>query len=307
MKNLINPNNHQLILNDPRLNANRIFAGLDVSENTRNDYKARISMFLAFLGENTINHDSFLSYKRHLTDKTSFTVSTKNKYLASARVFLKELNRTGILPMDITQNIKCFTQDKKHKRDGLTDTEIKTLADKVNGLKNSPANTRIKAIICLLALQGLRQVEIIRLDATDIDFIAKKAFILGKGRDDKEAIDLHPETVKALKGYMNSNIIKSGPLFTSYSHNNQHKRLTTRGLRGLVKQILNGLNIAKTTHGFRHYFTTTLVKQFKGNLLEVSSYTRHKSLEMLQVYYDRVKKEADLPKYYNAFKGVNFL
>jgi hypothetical protein len=27
---------------------------------------------------------------------------------------------------------------------------------------------------------------------------------------------------------------------------------------------------------------------------------------MLQVYNDAIKKEADLPKFYNAFKGVNF-
>jgi len=297
----------QAFLDNPEAKAKTLLAGLDVSENTRKDYKARIGMFLNFIGENKINNDSFLAYKRHLTEKTSFTIATKNKYLACARVFLKELNRKGILPMDITQNIKCFTQDKKHKRDGLTSIEIITLAGKVNKLKNTPANTRIKAIICLLALQGLRQVEITRLDATDIDFVSKKAFILGKGRDDKEAIDLHPETTTALKRYMQTNNVKSGALFTSNSHNNQHKRLTTRGLRGLVKQMLVSLDISKTTHGFRHYFTTTLVKQFKGNLLEVSSYTRHKSLEMLQVYYDRVKKEADLPKYYNAFKGVSFL
>ena len=40
--------------------------------------------------------------------------------------------------------------------------------------------------------------------------------------------------------------------------------------------------------------------------LDASENIRHKSLEMLQVYYDRVKKEADLPKYYRAFGGVKF-
>jgi len=27
---------------------------------------------------------------------------------------------------------------------------------------------------------------------------------------------------------------------------------------------------------------------------------------MLQVYFDKVKREADLPRYYGAFKGVSF-
>jgi integrase len=303
MKQSLKLIHNELSLNEPLVNAKQIFDSLDITQATRDDYKSRIGLFLDFVKGGKISTDAFLIYKRYLAARTDFTISTKNKYLACSRVFLKELNRKGILPMDITQNIKCFTQDKKHKKDGLTDTEIRTLAEKLN---LTPKNTRIKAIISLLALQGLRQVEIIRLDATDIDFVAKKAFILGKGRDDKEAIDLHPETIKALKSYMDTNSIKSGALFTSYSNNSQNRRLTTRGLRGLVKQILVSLEISKTTHGFRHYFTTTLVKQFKGNLLEVSAYTRHKSLEMLQVYYDRVKKEEDLPKYYNAFKGVSF-
>jgi len=41
-------------------------------------------------------------------------------------------------------------------------------------------------------------------------------------------------------------------------------------------------------------------------LLEVAQYTRHKSLEMLQVYNDNIKRQADLPRYYEAFSGVSF-
>jgi hypothetical protein len=41
-------------------------------------------------------------------------------------------------------------------------------------------------------------------------------------------------------------------------------------------------------------------------LLTVSQYTRHKSLEMLQVYNDTIKHKADLPKYYETFSAINF-
>ena len=66
----------------------------------------------------------------HLAQRTDFSVSTKNKYLATAKIFLKELNRQGILPIDITQNIKTFNQNKKHKKDGLTHSEIENLVEK---------------------------------------------------------------------------------------------------------------------------------------------------------------------------------
>lgn len=283
-----------------------VFDLLDVSENTRQDYKYRIGLFVDFVKERGFNHNSFLDFKRLLASKTDLSVATKNKYLATAKIFLKELNRQGVLPMDTTQNIRTFSQDKKHKRDGLSEAEIGLLGQKVREMPTNAKTTRLRAILSLLALQGLRQIEIVRLDVKDIDLVGKKALVQGKGRDDKEPIDLHPETVAALRDYLKLNKIADGVLFSSQSNNHRNRQLTTRSIRDIVKATLKEAGIDKTTHGFRHYFTTTLVKKFKGDLLEVSQYTRHKSLEMLQVYYDRLKKETDLPRFYNAFEGVNF-
>ncbi len=305
-KNLTTTAQTGLVVDDPQSKAERVFDLLDVSPTTREDYKYRISLFLDFVSEEGLNRNSFLDFKRYLANRTDFSVSTKNKYLATARVFLKELNRQGSVPADITQNIKSFSQSKKHKREGLNEAEMGLLTERVKSLPPTPQNARLKAILSLLTLQGLRQVEISRLDVKDVDLVAKTAFIQGKGRDDKELISLHPETVKALKDYLKTNKVASGALFVSQSNNNHHQRLTTRAIRGMVKDTLNGLGIDKTTHGFRHFFTTTLIKSYRGDLLEVAQYTRHKSLEMLQVYNDNIKRQADLPRFYQAFSGVSF-
>jgi len=295
-----------LTISNPQEKAEKVFDLLDVSEATRQDYKYRIGLFLDFTQERGFNRNSFLDFKRVLAERTDLAVSTKNKYLATAKIFLKEANRQGALPADITQNIKTFSQSKKHKRDGLNDEEMSKLTEAVKVLPDTPQNARLKAILSLLVFQGLRQVEITRLDVKDIDFISKTAFIQGKGQDDKEPINLHPEAVRALQGYLKSYKIADGALFTSQSNNSKNRRLTTRALRDIVKETLNTLGIEKTTHGFRHYFTTTLIKTYKGDLLEVAQYTRHKSLEMLQVYNDNIKREADLPRFYRAFNGVKF-
>jgi integrase/recombinase XerC len=299
-------NGQSLVIDDIQDKAKKIFDLLDVSEATRQDYKYRIDLFLDFISERGFNRNSFLEFKRVLADRTDLAVSTKNKYLATAKIFLKEANRQGALPADITQNIKTFSQSKKHKRDGLNDDEIKTLTEAMQQLPETLQNARLKAILSLLVFQGLRQIEIIRLDVKDVDFISKTAFIQGKGQDDKEPINLHPETIKALQGYLKSNKIADGALFISQSNNSKNKRLTTRAIRDIVKKTLDTLGIDKTTHGFRHYFTTTLIKTYKGDLLEVAQYTRHKSLEMLQVYNDNINRKADLPRFYKAFSGVKF-
>jgi len=283
-----------------------IFNFLDISEGTRKDYQYRIGHFLNFIDDEGLNQNSFLEYKQYLKLRTDYTVATKNKYLITAKIFLKELNRRRLLPVDITQNIKSFSHSKKHKKEGLNDQEIEKLTFALKDLPNSLHNTRIKAMIGLLVLQGLRQVEITRLDVKDIDLVRKTALVEGKGRDDKEIIYLHPETVRQIKRYLKTNNIKDGALFVSKSNNSRNTRITTRGLRLIIKKILGELEIDKGVHGFRHYFTTTLLKNYQGDLLRVAQYTRHKSLEMLQVYNDNIEMENDLPKYYKTFKGVKF-
>lgn len=286
------------------MRANQIFDQLDVGETTREDYKNHIGLFLNFVnGQQNFDHNSFLKFKRLLADKTDISISTKNKYLVATRIFLKELSRMGLIP-DITANIKSFKQDKKHKRTGLNDVQVKLVWEKINQLPTDSKNTRLKAILALLIFQGLRQIEIIRLNVADINLGASTAMIKGKGRDDKESVDLHPQAVLALQSYLMVGKIADGALFTCKSNNHLNKRLTTKSIRNLVKGFLSPLGIDKTTHGFRHYFTTTLIKEFKGDLLEVAQYTRHRSLEMLQIYNDRVKKESDLPRYYSAFSEI---
>lgn len=299
---LINKEEMTKVFNKEEIN--RVFDFLDVSETTRLDYKARIMVFIKFLERNEFNYNSFLQFKRELADKIDIGISTKNKYLATAKIFLKELNKKGLLPTDITQNVKSFRQSKKHKKCGINKEEVALLFDKLNNLDNTMNNDRIKAMIALLVFQGLRQCEITRLDILDLDLLNNKALILGKGQDDKELIDLHPKTSIILKDYLDSNKMASGALFVSISNNNRNRRITTRAFRGIIKTILNDLHIEKTTHGFRHFFTTKLIEIYKGDLLEVAKYTRHKTLEMLTVYNDNITKEKSLPKYYEAFNSL---
>lgn len=91
---------------------------------------------------------------------------------------------------------------KKHKKFGLNQEEVNLLLSELNRLPESFSNVRLKTIISLLVFQGLRQIEVTRLDVEDISLGQMTALIHGKGRDDKEPIDLHPRSVEALKHYM---------------------------------------------------------------------------------------------------------
>jgi integrase/recombinase XerC len=279
--------------------AKTIFDSLDVSENTRKDYCSRIGAFLNFIQKEGFRVNSYLDYKRHLEKRTEYTVSTKNKYLATSKVFLKELNRLGLLSADITQNIKLFSQNKKHKREGLTDREMKKIVDKINELPNTKQHARLCVLFSLLAFQGLRQIEIIRLDVDDVDLPNKRLFVRSKGSDDKEVIYLAPATIEAIKGYLKTNKVGSGALFRSLS-NRKSKRLSSMTIKREFQKLFIELNINKTVHGFRHFYVTKLLQSL--DVRDVRKFSRHKSLEMIVLYDDEIDMKEKMEDVFACFE-----
>ena len=114
--------------------ARQVFDTLDVAESTRDDYKRRIAPFLRLARKTESTHNVLLDYKRSLADRTEIGVATKNKYLSAARVFLKELYRLGYLPVDLTANVRGFSQSRKHKRFGITDAEMQAITGQIRAL-----------------------------------------------------------------------------------------------------------------------------------------------------------------------------
>ena len=99
-----------IILSNPNLlaNAQKVFDTLDIAENTRKDYQKSVKGFISFVSGKGIDHNTFLNFKRYLKNRNDIGVSSKNKYLISGRILLKEMSRTGMLPVDITHNVKGF-------------------------------------------------------------------------------------------------------------------------------------------------------------------------------------------------------
>ena len=238
---------------------NEVFGALDVTDATRNEYRVRITHFIRYAETHGINRNSFLDYKRYLAGIDTFSVSTKNKYLIAAKIFLDGLHRLNLIPQKITDHVRRFTQSQLHRKEGLQDADIGKLQRYCSDLPPTPQNLRLRALVALFLFQGLRQIEVVRLDVGDIDLRNKTALIRGKGRDDKEPIHLHPSTVRVLREYLNRYRFRSGALFRSDSNHCRGERLTTKSVREIIKRVFAELEIDGSTHGFRHFFITKLI------------------------------------------------
>jgi len=289
----------------------QIFANMDVSENTLKEYMQRIPKFLEFVQINGLSANTLLDFKRELDqfqiqnskgEWKAAKVSTKNKYFLVAKVLLKQLKGLGQIPKQVNTNVKLFKQKRGHKKDGLTKSEVMQVVRYVSSLdKDSLANLQIRAITSLLIFQGLRLIEIVRLDAGDINYKSCTATVLGKGADEKELIHLHANVCKMLKEYMQATGIETGPLFINVKTRRAKSRVSTRYIQRIYEKIFKELGIEKSTHGFRHHFTTNLLNEYSGDLRKVRKYTRHSSFDMLIIYDDELQLEKDLPNFRRAF------
>ncbi|MEO5498873.1 MAG: tyrosine-type recombinase/integrase [Candidatus Saccharimonadales bacterium] len=283
----------------------RIFNNLDVSLETKIDYQIRSTEFFLFLENKGLHTDSLLRYKEFLDSDKRLAASTKNKKLTVARLFLKELHRSGVVPRDVAGGVKNFKQSGLHKTNGLDDKDMRKIrAWMHDGMPVTHKRIRIYAVLMLLTYHGLREIEVCRLRYEDIDFSRGVAMVHGKGQHDKERVHLHKAVVSMLQKYCAEYGIQSGPLLFSVSNNSYGSPLTTRSLRRLVMAVFERLEIDKTPHGCRHYYTTKLVKAYRGDLFRVMQFTRHKSLSMLQTYNDEILHEQQYPIHDRIFAGV---
>lgn len=279
-----------------------IFNSLDISNNTKLEYLSRLPRFFKFTSTQTINRDLLLRYKQYLRNDNMLGISSKNKYLTTARIALRELYRQGLTSIDLSVGVSSFQQNNKHRVNGLSEEEVSRICDYLQEQDKSFKNIRLRAIVSLLFFQGLRQIEICRLNFDDIDLAKGVMKVLGKGRDDKEHIHLHPVSQKVLKRYLRASHAKYGPAFYSLGGKNKGDRLSTRGLRQIVQNLFSDLGIEKTVHGSRHFFATKLIKYYKSDLTTVARFTRHNSLNMLQIYNDEISSESDPEQLVKAFQ-----
>jgi len=297
--------NTSLVIQNPEIIENnelafKFFELCDVSKNTITDYRYYLPLFLKYIRKEGFNKTTYLNYKRWLKDQKRWTISTKQKYLVSARVWIKQLYKQRIISIDLLEDTKTFKQSAKHKKTGLNDKEIEKLSIYLSEF----GDEKTKAIFGLLIFSGLRSQEVCDIDVEDltINDIQSSVMICSKGSDDKERVLILNKTARLLENYFKKQKLKSGALFLS---KNGKKRMTTRGLRRLVDKVFDKLKITSSTHGLRHWFVSNQVKK-NDNLLEIIRWTRHSNVSTLMIYYDELSIEKSFDKFSQAFEGISF-
>jgi site-specific recombinase XerD len=274
-----------------------VLANCDVKPTTRDTYRRAFPNFASWFAVHDERHDpaTLIRYKTWLTEQTQLAAASKSLYLNAARLLYRRLFELGALDRNYAASIRGFAQSAKHKRAPISDTQL----DHLFAYLNERRDPRLLVIFNLLYRQGLRRHEVVSLRVADIDLVAMQLMVLGKARDDREAVPLHPATIDAITRYLEASNLRDGFLFPSRKH--KAAPLTTTRLYQMVTSVHRTLHMTTNVHAYRKAFTSKLIDSGM-NLLTVQQFTRHRSLDMLKVYYDRIDQQKAMPTFVEALR-----
>ncbi len=253
----------------------------DAPMNTIKNYSIDLKDFVLFFKDKKIENIDYLEIRRflaHLRLRNLRKVSIARK-LSTLRSFFKFLLREGHLKNNPIAVITTLKLDKK--------LPIFLTIDEVNQLLNAPGydftGLRDKAILETFYSTGIRLMELVGLDITDIDFIGGVIKVYGKGKKER-LVPIGDRALQTIRTYLSGREEKklsNKALFL----NREGTRLGKRSIQNIVDKYINATcrkqNISP--HTLRHTFATHLLER-GADMRSVQELLGHINLSTTQIY-----------------------
>ena len=254
------------------------------SQETINSYEEDLVEFLEFLSKENlellkVSYDDVRFFLMEL-DKKNNKATTISRKLSSLRGFYKFLMNRDYINNNPFILIKTPRKEKKLPR-FFYYNELEEMFDSID--ISTPLGQRNRLILEVLYASGVRVSELVNIKLKDIN--DEEVKVLGKGNKERitrigdyarEILDLYLSD-----GYKILNKENSEYLFL----NNNGKKLTTRGIRYILDEIIKNTNVKKniSPHMLRHSFATHLLNE-GCDILSVQELLGHESLTATAIY-----------------------
>ena len=260
-------------------------ANAQLSENSKETYARALHEFYSFMNEKALppNKETVLAFIQKCRNN-GLSPHTTNTYLSAIKQFVKycilkredlKIERRMVDEMRDVAYVKILKTGgttKKYAKDSLTEEERTHLLNTID-------NPKDKAIIALMAYQGLRTIEVVRLSWKDIKVEQGKNYLAvwGKGREEKELIPLLPICHKILIDYQISITRPEGSMF-DYKETSSIRKITNKWLE---EADLKRENVS--AHSLRHTVAQLMLDKGIPKPM-VQRFLRHKSESMTSTY-----------------------
>jgi site-specific recombinase XerD len=197
--------------------------------------------------------------------------SSTRALLVSLRAFYRYLMREGIATADPTALVDRPSVGARLPRPAPERD--------IGRMFRDTANPRMRALLALMALAGLRCIECSRLDWRDVDLQAGVIRVDGKGRRER-VIAVSPDVVAALRSHAVESGRRAGAVFVGVAG----RRLESYRVSQLVNVYLHRAGYRFSAHQLRHRCATAALQVPGADLLAVRDLLGHSSVATTQIY-----------------------
>ena len=261
-----------------------------VSTSSRLAYQKGIKRFKEYCTDNRISTPTradLILYREFLGMK--YQATTANLYLTAAKLFFDFLYVEGYIEKNPCERLKGFKVSSEHKKSALSVEMTKTVMKHFN--TSTLAGLRDKAIYALMTACGLRCIEVVRANISDLEQIngVYRLHVQGKGHTQKDnAVNVPAGVVKLIADYLKRRgaVKADSPLFASISRRNFGGRLSTFSVSRIIKTALRQSNFDSprlTAHSLRHTCCTVALKN-GATLRECQQLLRHVNIAVTTIY-----------------------
>lgn len=252
------------------------------SPHTILNYRLDLEDFKKFLGGVELEKVDYLALRKYLAvlKEKNLGTRTVGRRISALRSFFKFLTREGLLKTNPILILSSPKQEK-HLPVFMTEEEVTRLIEGAfprNELDE--LGLRNRAILETFYSTGIRISELVGLDLQDIDFIGGIVKVMGKGKKER-LVPIGETAASVIRKYLNKRKRQVDALFL----NKNGKRITTRGVRGIVGKYIRlvGIKQGVSAHTFRHSFATHLLNR-GADLRTVQELLGHANLSTTQIY-----------------------
>jgi len=292
---------------DMATEAFRLFLRMDVangdaSKDTVRGYMSAVRSFLSWCNRTgtepvKVTPHEILEYRAQLV-AYGYKPGTIAHRLSVVRRFYEALRWHGIRQDNPADGIQA-PRERVMAEDRIRYLEADSLRDLFASI---PADTgkgrRDRAMIGLMALHGLRGVEIHRADVADLDLAAAMPTMIARGKNGDRLVYLRNDVAVALAGYLADRTgvsIASDPLFVSVANRARGERITRRGVRMVADSYLAKSGSKHTgSHVLRHT-AATLALHGGAQIHQIQAMLGHKDPRTTQRYAHVIDRAANNP------------
>jgi integrase/recombinase XerC len=229
-----------------------------------------------------------LEYRQELVD-AGLSTATINLRLSAIKSLVKYSAKRDACGFSLDDIGALKSQPYRDTR-GVSVEDYRSVISLVD--RTTDLGRRDYAILRLLWDNALRREEIVSLDLADYDRQGGRLMIMGKGKLDKDSIDLNASVREALDEWI---AFRAGLLFAPKDGSERDsalflscngRRLCGTDIRRILQRYAEKAGVKLSPHKVRHSSITAFLDASEGNVRAAQALSRHGDIKTLMIYDD---------------------